>query len=244
MEWLSLRAKSLFVIGLLVLTLIGLCPQASLAQPVTYTQTDFAAGATGTSSYSAGSPPIFTIAGAGSGFSSYNSDSLSYVSTAATGNIELETEVVSQGATGSNAQAGLMMRADNWNGFSPVYAIAVTPSNGINFYYRDSGQVPTTVSGPAVAAPVYLRLTRNGSVISAYYSTTGLGDWTLVATHTMSNTMPPLYFAGFFVDSSVNGTLNTSVFENFCFMENVPQLSANLLQWSGQMLELHQALAL
>jgi hypothetical protein len=221
----------MLVVVLLILALTSLYPQAASAQPVTYTQTDFNTTATGTYSYSAGSPPTYTISGAGTGIVSFTTDSLSYVSTAATGNIELETEVVSQGATGSTAQAGLMIRADSWNGYSPMYAIVVTPSNGINFYYRDSTVVVTTVAGPALAAPVYLRLTRNGATVSAYYSTTGLGNWTLVASYTMSTALPPLYLAGFVVDSSAAGTLNTSVFQNFSFMENVPQTSANLLQW-------------
>jgi len=232
MDWLRLRAASLVVAVLFVLTLTWLYPQASLAQPVTYTQTDMNNTATGSFSYTAGSPPTYTISGAGTGFS-YSPDSLSFVSTAATGNIEFETEVVSQGATGSTAQAGLMIRFDTWDqtSTSPMYAIAVTPGSGVNFYYRDLNTYVTTVSGPAIAAPVYLRLVKNGSVISGYYSTTGLGNWTLVGSHTVATTIPPLYCAGFFVDSSVSGTLNTSVFEDVCFMENVPQASANLLQW-------------
>lgn len=210
----------------------GMLAPPSVAQPVTYTQSDIDTGATGSFTYTAGSPPTYTIQGAGTGFPAGYTDSLSFVSTAAVGNIEFECEVSSQGSTGSTAQAGLMIRMSTWDPNSPVYAIAVTPSSGVNFYYRDVGSNITTVSGPAVTAPVYLRLVRSGNTISGYYSTTGLGNWTLVGSHTVSTIIiPPLYFAGFFVDSSVSGTLNTSVFTDVSYMSSVPQPSANLLQW-------------
>lgn len=214
---------------LIVCSASCLFPQASLAQPVTYTQWDITTGATGSFTYAAGSPPTYTISGAGTGFS-LSGDSMSFVSTPASGNIEFEGEVVSQGATGANAQAGLMIRS-TVDGHETAYAIAVTPGGGCNFYYHEFSTINGVITGPVITAPVYLRLVRNGSTISGYYSTTGLGNWTLVGSYTVTRALPNLYFVGFLVDSSVSGTLNTSVFKYVTYMSSVPQPSSTLLQW-------------
>ncbi|KUN72518.1 hypothetical protein AQJ46_11810 [Streptomyces canus] len=76
------------------------------------------------------------------------------------------------------AKAGVVLRNDlTGNGSSPGYAaVVVTPSNGISFQ-RDSNadgyldQLTNTAA--TVKAPVWLRLTRTATQVSAYYSTDG-----------------------------------------------------------------------
>ncbi|MGH9552116.1 MAG: chitobiase/beta-hexosaminidase C-terminal domain-containing protein, partial [Terriglobales bacterium] len=210
---------------------------ASYAQAVTWTETDIGApGASGSFSYASGTPPTYTVNGAGTGLS-FITDSMAFVSTPACGNMELEANVSSQQNTGSGAIAGLCIR----NSLQPACGeaiIAVTPGNGVKFYYRAPSGGLNTIAGPGgQTAPVYLRLARTGTATggytdSGYYSTDGI-NWTLVGSWTENNTnpLPNKLYAGFVVSSSVNGTLNTTVFDHVSYMTSVPQRTSNLLLW-------------
>jgi hypothetical protein len=205
------------------------CCQKAHAQPVTYTQFNFNTTTAGTYTFTSGSPPKYTIAGSGTGFAA-GGDSMSFVSTPAYGNIEIEGEVVSQSATASAAQAGLMIRSAN-DGNETSYAVAVTPGSGCNFYYHEYGTTGSISGPPTVTAPVYMRLTRSGTTISAYYSTTGLGNWNLIGSHTTADALPTLFYSGFMANSTSLTTLNSVVFKFVSYMTAVPQPTANLLQW-------------
>lgn len=226
----------LFSIAALCTTIIQSAP--ALAQAVTWTQTDIGAvGITGTYSYTPGTPPTFTIGGAGAGLGLFD-DVLTYVHTDSIGNCEISGEVFSQTNTGSNAMAGFCFRDSLQTERSASYSIYVTPSNGINFQYRDHFGGAVTITGPAVAAPVYLKLARTGTASSGftttgYYSTDGGLNWTSVGSRLEPNTNPMSnkFMAGFIVSSTIAGTLSTAVFKSVSFCVNVPQQSSNLLLW-------------
>jgi regulation of enolase protein 1 (concanavalin A-like superfamily) len=76
------------------------------------------------------------------------------------------------------AKAGVVLRNDlTGNGASAGYAVVTaTPSNGVNFQWDSNAdgyldQLTSTAS--AVKAPVWVRLTRTATTVSAYYSTDG-----------------------------------------------------------------------
>jgi hypothetical protein len=200
------------------------------AQAVTWTETDleYIPPTKGTFTYTAGSPPSYTTAGTGTGFGS-NYDYLAFVSTPTCGNIELEAQVTSQSSTNTAAFAGLMMR----DGFDPTGAMAsigVTVGGVVSFNYRPRFSFTTTVNGPTVSTPIYLRLTRSPTTITGYYSTDN-ETWILVGTETTTPAvMPNLYYAGFTTFSG-DSTQNTSVLKFVSYMTSVPQPAANLQLW-------------
>jgi hypothetical protein len=87
-------------------------------------------------------------------------------------------------------KAGLMMR-DGTGAGARHASLFVTPTTqkGIAFQRRPTTNgTSVSTSGPALAAPVWIRLTRTGDVISAYSSPTGIRDsWTLVGRQTFAS---------------------------------------------------------
>ncbi len=216
----------LFLSMAFVIILSVALPPRSNAQAVTWTQTDIGGtGATGTYSYSSGT---YTIAGAGTGIGG-TADSFSYVSTPTTGNIEMIAKVTSQTNTNNYAVSGLMMR-DSLNANGAGAVIGVSPANGVNFTFRTTdGATSTTMLGPSIAAPVWLRLVHSGSSFAGYQSSDGI-SWTLVGSSNQI-TMPSSYYVGFAVSSNSYGNLSTAVFNSVAYMTSVPQRSANLITW-------------
>lgn len=204
--------------------LVGLCCTASNAVPVFQISDIGSTGATGTYSYSAGT---YTVAGAGTGIGG-TSDSFSYASLQTSGNIELVAKVASQTNTSNYAVAGLMMRDSlNANGASAV--IGVSPANGVNFTYRATAGGPsTTMLGPSIAVPVYLRIVRSQSSIAGYQSNDGI-SWQLVGEYQIP--MPSKFYVGLAVSSNSFGNLSTATFNSLAYMTSVPQRSANLISW-------------
>lgn len=219
----------LFAITTLAMLLFTAHP--AVAQAVTWTQNDIGStGITGTYTYASGSPPTYTIAGGGTGIGT-SVDNLTFVSTPAAGNVEIEGRVKTQQNTNAAAEAGLMM-SDNLTDHAAIAAIAVTPSNGVNFHYRTHGGSITTVNVAALTAPIYLRLARSGNSISGFYSSDGI-VWTLVGTDTpgSGSVMPNYFLTGMYVSSAVSGTLSSCVFDYLIYMTSVPQQASNLLLW-------------
>jgi hypothetical protein len=199
------------------------------AQSVSWAEVDINnPGTAGSFSYAAGSPPSYTIAGAGSGINVSGYDSFGFAQVTTNGNIELNAELVSQSSATTGALGGLAMR-DSLDINAGFGAIGVTVGGGVNFYSRPRGGTVTTVTGPTMSAPVYLRLVRAGNTISGYYSTDG-ETYTLVGSYTATNIMPPLFYVGF-LSYSTTSALNTSVFKYVTYATSVPQQAADLLLW-------------
>jgi hypothetical protein len=227
-----------FVTCLVVsLAAVWLCPNPALAQVVTWTKTDINTGSTGSFSYGAATPPTYTITGSGTGVAFFD-DSFTFVGTPAFGALTIQGQVVSQTNTGNGALAGLCIRNSTLPQYAYSYVLAVTPGNGLVFYRRYQTGGNSTIATAAGAAPLYLKLARDGSVatgytVSAYYGTDGV-NWTLLASASEVNTnpMPNKFYAGFVVSSSVNGaTQSTAVFDHVSYLTSVPQQSSNLLLW-------------
>lgn len=206
------------------------------AQVVTWTQNNIGStGIAGTYSYTPGTPPQYTIAGAGVIQPYATVVTGNFVSTPAAGDCELSGRVVSQSATGANAFAGFTMR-DGVQANAYQVSIGVSPS-GIRFCSQSHGGQVNMTNGPSVSAPIYLKLTRiksgNFRYYTGYSSTDGV-TWTSVGSYgepgSNAVTMPNKFYAGFFVNSDVVGTNSTAVFDKFSYNTSIPPI-ADMLLW-------------
>src|SRR5205823_4384053 len=93
-------------------------------------------------------------------------------------------KVTSLTNTDAAAKAGVMFR----NGTSATAAFAgifVTPTSGISFISRASdGSTAGATSSPGFHAPIFLKLSRAASVVSAYRSADGV-SWSPLGTPQM-----------------------------------------------------------
>ncbi|WP_223205865.1 alpha-N-acetylglucosaminidase [Streptomyces xanthii] len=99
--------------------------------------------------------------------------------------------VLSQDRTGNWARAGLVVRDDlATNGAAGFVNLALTPANGVVLSWDagGDGRLETFLSagGGSVAAPVELRLTREGTAYKGEFSTDGGSTWTTVGTATLA----------------------------------------------------------
>jgi len=114
-------------------------------------------------------------------------------------------------------KAGVMIRA-GFTANSPHASLIVSPGKGIAFQRRlTAGGVSVSTPGPALTAPVWLRLTmqRSGSreSVGAYYRKHATDPWILIGQDTFPAVMPqPLI--GLAVTSHAAGTLATATFSN------------------------------
>ena len=96
------------------------------------------------------------------------SDEAYVVHKALSGDGTIIARVVSQRNSNEWAKAGLLVKSGITPG-SPYAAVMVTPDHGV----RMQANFDTDISGPAVAMPRWLKLTRAGNVISGYESPDG-----------------------------------------------------------------------
>jgi hypothetical protein len=135
------------------------------------------------------------------------SDSLFYLYQGLSANLDAQVKVNYVPGTSTRSREGIMLRA-NGGPASPYVAVFVTRSNGYAFQVRSatSALVQETDAGsytnPAVA---YVRLQRNGSNYSAFYSTDNIA-WTALSSTSLS-ALPATYMAGIaIVSGSTSGT--------------------------------------
>ena len=156
----------------------------------------------GSASYANG---VFTVNGGGADIWG-GTDQFNYVSQPLTGDGSIVARVTSQGDTDPWAKSGVMIKQSTATGTN--YALlAVTPGNGIAF----QSDFNYNVSGGSYTLPVWLKLTRSGSTITAYTSTDG-STWTTAGTATVSLTDPVTI--GLFNCAHNAGALNTATFDN------------------------------
>ena len=172
--------------------------------PYPWTDSDVGSPAMpGSASYSNG---VFTVNGGGADIWG-TSDQFNYLSQPLTGNASIVARVTSQGNTDPWAKAGVMIKQSTTGGSS--YALlGVTPGNGIAFQYGYNA----SVSGGSYSFPNgWLKLTRTGSIITAYSSANGT-SWTEVGATTVSLTNPVTI--GLFNCAHNGSALNTATFDN------------------------------
>jgi regulation of enolase protein 1 (concanavalin A-like superfamily) len=105
-------------------------------------------------------------------------DGFHYVYQTVTGNAEFIARLRSLVDTADWAKIGLMVRQDNTEG-SPYAMITQTPEKGVGFLYRATADGMCNYNiNQNNGGPVWLRVVRNGTIVSGYDSQDGI-NWTL-----------------------------------------------------------------
>jgi regulation of enolase protein 1 (concanavalin A-like superfamily) len=167
------------------------------------------AGAAGSATVSSG---VWTIRGSGADVWG-TSDAFQFASQPLAGDGTIVARVTSLAGGNVWAKAGVMLR-ETQDADSPQAFALVTPggANGVAFQRRVvRSDVSVHTSGPAMSAPVWLKLVRRGALITASWSADGQ-QWTLMATETMP--MASTIYAGLAVTSHDAGALATAMFDN------------------------------
>jgi probable HAF family extracellular repeat protein len=166
---------------------------------------------TGGATYTDGT---FSVTGAGMDIGGTD-DAFHYAFTFANGDFEIVTRVASMEDVSPWTKAGLMLRANFFNGNAAHVSLLATPTavNGISFQARqtDSG---TTVEHARVllAPPIWLKLARKGNTVEAAYRKSAADRWTTLGVATSTALTYSSVYAGLAVSSHVDGTLATATF--------------------------------
>ncbi|HEX3750878.1 MAG TPA: NEW3 domain-containing protein [Streptosporangiaceae bacterium] len=163
----------------------------------------------------------FGISGAGAGLYSGDDDYSTIYDPGAVGTTAtISTEVTAQQNLTGYAKAGLLVRNDmTASGQAPEGAtLFESPSGGIQLEWDSNGGTYIDSVTPAngtipASLPVWLRLVRNGSSYTGYYSLDG-GDWLTVGTATVPG-QAATQDAGMFVTSGTAGDPGQATFNGF-----------------------------
>jgi hypothetical protein len=167
-----------------------------------------AVGAAGSARYDQGT---WTVRGSGADVWG-TADELHFVSYRDA--LEITAHVASVQNVNRWTKVGLMVRAGDGAGAAHA-AIFVTPTaeKGIAFQRRTIANGPSvSTAGPAITAPVWLKLVQDDNVVTAYYRKNITDAWTLVGSETMSRDFYGQF--GLAVSSHVDGTVATATFDN------------------------------
>ncbi|HUK33045.1 MAG TPA: hypothetical protein VLV86_03980 [Vicinamibacterales bacterium] len=164
-------------------------------------------GLAGSASYSNG---VFTVQGAGADIWG-TADAFHAVEQTLAGDVQLIARVASMQNTNTYAKAGVMLRDSTAANASHVI-LDVRPTGDIEFMTRSvTGGSTTWLSGAVNVAPVWLKLTRVSTTVTAYFSSDG-ASWTQVGTTTLTFGASPL--AALIVTSHDVTQLNAATFDN------------------------------
>jgi regulation of enolase protein 1 (concanavalin A-like superfamily) len=169
-----------------------------------------AVGVAGSATFANGT---YTVKGAGADIWN-NADQLQFVYQPLTGDGTIVARVASQQASDLLAKAGIDVR-DTLDAGAKHAGLYLTPGNGVRFIRRGSTSGGSTSSvttdNSNVKAPVWLKLVRSGSTITAYRSADG-SAWTLIGSDTIS--MNQTVYVGLAVSSHQTSVLSTATFDN------------------------------
>jgi M6 family metalloprotease-like protein len=168
-----------------------------------------AVGFAGSASQNGG---VYNVSGSGADIYG-TADGFQFVSQTLVGDGEIRARVTSQTNTGASAKAGVMIRDGSAAGAVNAM-IEVTPSNGFTYQSRTVEDASASaIYGPALnpAPNNWVRLTRSGSLVTAYVSADGT-NWSKVATQTLN--MANSVSIGLAVTSGNNSVSGTATFDN------------------------------
>ena len=163
---------------------------------------------TGTALYSSGS---FSNTGAGADIEG-TADAFHYIYQSISGDVTITARVESLDNTDPWAKAGVMIRSTLDANSKNVFT-GITPSNGITFQNRaSSGGNTTATAVSSFSAPYWVRIKREGNVVSSFRSLDGV-TWTQVGTELTISLGTDVYI-GLGVSSHTTAVLATAVFKN------------------------------
>jgi regulation of enolase protein 1 (concanavalin A-like superfamily) len=139
-------------------------------------------------------------------------DQFRFVYQPLTGDGEIVTRVSSFQGPYLYSKAGVMIRESLAAGSKHGHVL-VTPSKGVYFQWRASTSGSTASVSPAAGtAPVWLKLARRGSVLTAFRSADGV-NWTTIGTQTVG--MESTVYVGVTVTSLLATLSATATFTDF-----------------------------
>ena len=163
---------------------------------------------TGTALYSSGS---FSNTGAGADIEG-TADAFHYIYQPVSGDVTVTARVESLDNTDPWAKAGVMIRSTLDANSKNVFT-GITPSNGITFQNRaSSGGNTTATAVSGFSVPYWVRIKRDGNVVSSLRSPDGV-TWTQIGTELVISLGTDVYI-GLGVSSHTTATLATAVFKN------------------------------
>lgn len=111
------------------------------------------------------------------------SDGFQFVHQPLTGDGRVQTQIQRLNEDHPTLRAGVMIRSTT-NASSPFVSVLYVPNQGVKMVWRDeTGENATSTDALDVAAPVWLRLTRQGDEFVGEYSSDG-ETWTEIERHT------------------------------------------------------------
>jgi regulation of enolase protein 1 (concanavalin A-like superfamily) len=154
----------------------------------------------------------FTVIGAGEDIWEMSDQfHFMYQSSPLTGDVEIIARVGSLERQDAWSKAGVMIR-ESLSASSPYAFMMASGSEGWHFQRRmSSGGHSDTTDGPAGSAPGWVRLVREGSLFSAYFSADG-SNWTMVGTDTIA--IDSSVYVGLAVTSHNSASAATATFTN------------------------------
>jgi regulation of enolase protein 1 (concanavalin A-like superfamily) len=184
--------------------------QVSTTAPATGTWANADVGNPTLAGSSTQSSGTFTVKGAGDDIFS-NADQFQFMYQQLSGDVEVIARLSSFQAPHSWSKAGVMIRESLAAGSRHAFMTA-TGANGWAFQRRvATNDISHNTAGPSGTAPGWVRLVREGSLLTAYYSSNG-SSWTLVGSDTV--TMASAVYVGMAVASHSPSTLATGTFTN------------------------------
>lgn len=140
-------------------------------------------------------------------------DQFALVSIDTSGNTSISARVISQTNTDPWAKSGLMIRESSAPN-SAFVMLCATPGNGLALQWRENTAEQCGNLGlGSFALPVYLKLSKSGSIYRAYKSSDG-SSWTLLGSKTLGHPFSEPYLSGMEVLSHNAQLLNLAKFDN------------------------------
>jgi hypothetical protein len=155
----------------------------------------------------------YTVTASGTGIGGVI-DSFRFVYLPSKGSMEFTTKITEWDNGGFPlAKGGLMIRSST-NPDSAFAFIGLTRKNGLRFQWRSGGGENThEKSAPSnFSLPVWIKLDKNGSNLSAYYSEDG-SSWSQIGT-TVEISLPDYYLFGMAVTSAREGNYAITTFKS------------------------------
>jgi phosphatidylserine/phosphatidylglycerophosphate/cardiolipin synthase-like enzyme len=164
-------------------------------------------GVAGSSSYGSG---LFSVSGSGADVWG-TADAFHYTYQSLTGDGQIIARVASVANVDGWSKAGIMIRG-SLAANAPYAFMIVSAGKGTAFQYRTSaGASAANITGTTAGAPTWVRLVRQGSVITASQSANG-STWTTIGSRSIA--MSSTVEIGLAVSSHVNSRICTAGFDN------------------------------
>ena len=194
-------------------------PELSLGSPEWQSADIGDVAAAGGSFIDEESGPEFAVTGSGADVWG-TADEFHFLSREAVGNFDFSARMAFVDDVHKWTKAGLMMRDGLSAHARHAFIIQTRRSEpGVAFQRRPvTGGGSVHTAGPATSPPGFLRLVREGDVISAYHKAAPADSWTLIGTQTFPS-LPASVRIGFAVSSHIDGITASGYFDNLTLVQ-------------------------